>query len=91
MVLSLPTGRTQDGVVLSKALSAPLAPSGRQLDLTTKLQFPWLGGDVSLGATRSGQPQHQQTAAPQWTLFHRLPLHLVRARAPGTEVIDGKR
>ncbi len=69
VVLSLPTGRTQDGVVLSKALSAPLAPSGRQLDLTTKLQFPWLGGDVSLGATRSGQPQHQQTAVPEWTLF----------------------
>ncbi len=69
VVLSLPTGRTQDGVVLSKALSAPLAPSGRQLDLTTRLQFPWLGGDVSLGATRSGQPRHQQTAAPEWTLF----------------------
>ncbi len=69
VVLSLPMGRTQDGVVLSKALSAPLAPSGRQLDLTTKLQFPWLGGDVSLGATRSGQPRHQQTAVPEWTLF----------------------
>ena len=67
--LSLPTGRTQDGVVLSQALSAPLAPSGRQLDLTVKLEFPWLGDDVSLGATRSHQPRHQLTAAPEWTVF----------------------
>ena len=67
--LSLPTGRTQDGVVTSKNLSAPLAPSGRQLDLTAKLEFPWLGGDVSLGATRSRQPRHQRTATPEWTVF----------------------
>ena len=67
--LSLPTGRTQDGVVLSQALSAPLAPSGRQLDLTAKLEFPWLGGDVSMGATRSHQPRHQLKAAPEWTVF----------------------
>lgn len=67
--LSLPTGRTQNGVVLHQALSAPLVPSGRQLDLTAKLEFPWLGGDVSMGATRSHQPQHQLTAAPEWTVF----------------------
>ena len=69
VALSLPMGRTQDGVVLSKVLSAPLAPSGRQLDLTATLEFPWLGGDVSLGATRSHQPRHQLTAAPEWTIF----------------------
>ena len=51
------------------ALSAPLAPTGRQLGLTAKLQFHWLGGDVSMGATRSRQPQHQRTAAPEWTVF----------------------
>ena len=67
--LSLPTDRTQDGEVLHQALSAPLAPSGRQLDLTAKLEFPWLGGDVSMGATRSSQPQHQLTAAPEWSIF----------------------
>ncbi|MXX09793.1 MAG: S8 family serine peptidase, partial [Synechococcus sp. SB0667_bin_8] len=54
---------------LAEAASAPLAPRGRQLDLTAKLDFPWWGGDVSLGATRSSQPGHQRTAAPQWTLF----------------------
>jgi len=53
----------------NEAVSAPLAPQGRQLDLTAKLQFPWLGGDVSLGAASSRQPQHQRTAAPEWTVF----------------------
>ena len=32
---SLPTGRTQDGVVTGTSFSSSLAPSGRQLDLTT--------------------------------------------------------
>ena len=67
--LSLPTGRTRDGAVLRQVLSAPLVPSGRQLDVTAKAQLPWLGGDVSLGATRSGQPQHQLRADPEWTVF----------------------
>ena len=67
--LSLPTGRTRDGAVLRQVLSAPLIPSGRQLDMTAKAEFPWLGGDVSLGATRSSQPRHQRRAAPEWTVF----------------------
>jgi len=54
---------------LDETVSDPLAPQGRQLDLTAKLDFPWFGGDVSLGATRTSQPHNQQTAAPQWTLF----------------------
>ena len=66
---SLPTRRSQDGVVLGKTLSAPLAPRGRQLDLTAKLQLPLWGGDVSMGAVRSQHPQHQVGAAPQWTVF----------------------
>ena len=67
--LALPIGRTPEGEVLNQALSVPLAPSGRQLDLTAKLEFPWLGGDVSLGAIRSHQPRHQLTAAPEWAVF----------------------
>ena len=65
----LPTGRSRDGVVQHQGVRSPLAPSGRQLDLTAKLVFPWLGGDVSVGATRSSQPRHQLTAPPQWTFF----------------------
>ena len=66
---ALPTGRNRDGVVLGEAFSASLSPSGRQLDLTAKWQFPFLAGDVSIGATRSQQPRHQYKAAPQWTVF----------------------
>ena len=54
---------------LDQAVSDPLAPQCRQLDLTARLDLPWLGGDLSLGATRSAQPRHQQSAAPEWTLF----------------------
>ena len=67
--LSLPTGRTKDGVVVGTDLSAPLSPSGRQLDLTAQLDLPLLGGDLSLAATHSQQPQHQQGAEGQWTFF----------------------
>ena len=67
--LSLPTGRTQEGTVVGTTLSAPLVPSGRQLDLSAQLDFPLGGGNLSLGATRSAQPRHQQSAAPEWTFF----------------------
>ena len=66
---SLPTGRTQDGVVTGTSFSSSLAPSGRQLDLTTTLEMPLAGGDFSLGVTRSRQPGHQRTAAPEWSVF----------------------
>ena len=68
-VFSLPTGRTQDGGVTGTSFSSPLAPSGRQLDLTTTLEMPLAGGDLSLGMTRSYEPGHQHTAAPEWSFF----------------------
>ena len=68
-VFSLPTGRTQDGVVTGTSFSSPLAPSGQQLDLTATLAMPLAAGDLSLGVTRSRQPGHQHTAAPEWTVF----------------------
>ena len=67
--LSLPTGRTKDGLVVGTDLSAPLSPSGRQLDLTAQLDLPLLGGELSLAATHSRQPQHQKGADHQWTFF----------------------
>ena len=69
MTLSLPTGRTQGGVVTAKTLLAPLAPTGRQLDLSARLTLPWRGGDLSFGATRSQQPRHRQRSSPQWAFF----------------------
>ena len=67
--LSLPTGRTKDGLVVGTDLSAPLSPSGRQLDLTAQVDLPLLGGELSLAATHSRQPQHQRGAEGQWTFF----------------------
>lgn len=66
---SLPTGRTPEGVVTGRRFSAPLAPSGRQLDLTTAWSLPLAGGDLSLAVTRSGQPQHQRHAPAEWLAF----------------------
>ena len=66
---SIPTGRTTEGVVTGASFSSPLAPSGRQLDLTAILETPLAGGDLSVGVTRSVQPRHQQTAAPEWVFF----------------------
>ncbi|MYG64313.1 MAG: hypothetical protein F4099_03825 [Synechococcus sp. SB0673_bin_10] len=67
--LSLPTGRTQDGSVTGRDFSASLVPTGRQLDLTAMVEFPALGGDISLGATRSEQPRHQRDALAEWAFF----------------------
>ena len=69
MILSLPTGRTPGGRVTGKTLRAPLAPTGRQLDLSIRLTTPWRGGDLSLGVIRSQQPRHRQRRSPQWDFF----------------------
>ena len=66
---SLPTGRTGDGVVTGASFSSPLTPSGRQLDLTTTVEMPLAGGDLSLGVTGSFQPRHQQSTAAEWIFF----------------------
>ncbi|MCY3538209.1 MAG: hypothetical protein OXH24_11225, partial [Cyanobacteria bacterium MAG IRC3_bin_20] len=59
----------KDGVVTGKSFSAPLSPSGRQVDLTTTVELPLAEGRLSLGVSRSAQPQHQHQAAPEWVLF----------------------
>ena len=68
--LSLPTGRTPEGAVVGQEVSASLVPSGRQLDLTAMVELPLAEETtLSLGATRSQQPQHQQAAETGWTFF----------------------
>ena len=68
--LSLPTGRTPEGTVVGQERSASLVPSGRQLDLTAMVELPLAEETtLSLGATRSQQPQHQQAAEAEWTFF----------------------
>ena len=67
---SLPTGRTQEGIILGQDVSASLASTGRQLDLTATVEFSLAEATtLSLGATRSQQPQHQQAAEDRWTFF----------------------
>ena len=53
------------------SFSAPLSPSGRQVDLTTTVELPLAEGRLWLGVSRSAQPQHQHQhqAAPEWVLF----------------------
>ncbi len=68
--LSLPTGRTPEGTVVGQEVSASLVPSGRQLDLTAMVELPLAEETtLSLGTTRSQQPQHQRTAEAEWTFF----------------------
>ena len=76
--LSLPTGRTKDGLVVGTALSAPLTPSGRQLDARPRWTFPcWVvklpwplpAAPASASAGRQGPMD----------LLQRLPLLLVMA------------
>ncbi|HBP53748.1 MAG TPA: hypothetical protein DD643_05130 [Synechococcus sp. UBA8638] len=68
MAYTLATG-SQDGLVTGESYSAPLTPSGRQLDFTTALDVPLAEGELSLGLTMSTQPGHTQGAAPQWAAF----------------------
>ena len=68
--LSLPTGCTPEGIVVGQEVSASLVPSGRQLDLTAMVELPLAEETtLSLGATRSQQPEHQQAAEAEWTFF----------------------
>ena len=93
--LSLPTGRTKDGLVVGTDINAPLSPSGRQLDLTAQVDLPLLGGELSLAATHSRQPQHQKGAphtsgpsSPATALAGNPALGEATGQRPGGRVCD---
>ena len=68
--LSLPTGRTRDGRVLRRTLSAGLEPSGRQIDLAAHWRRSLgTGGELGLGAGWTRQPGHDASADPELTLL----------------------
>ena len=68
--LSLPTGRTRDGRVLRRTLSAGLEPSGRQIDLAAHWRRSLsAGGEIGLGAVLARQPGHDASADPELTLL----------------------
>ena len=58
-----------DGIVTGASQSASLAPTGRQLDLTTALTVPVGAGDLSLGLTMSTDPGHIAGADAVFSLF----------------------
>ena len=68
--LSLPIGRTEDGRVLRRSLSAGLEPSGRQIDIAASWRrtLPG-GGELGIGAGWTRQPGHDATADPELSLL----------------------
>ena len=68
--LTVPAGRTKDGRVLRLGLSAGLAPSGRQIDLSARWRHRLpAGGELRLGAVVSRQPGHDAAGSPDLTLL----------------------
>ncbi len=67
--LTVPVRRTQAGAVSYDALTAGLAPSGRQLDFAGEWRRPLPTGELRLGAVYSHRPGHRKDAAPELTLL----------------------
>ena len=68
--LSVPVGRTKDGQVLRRPLTADLAPSGRQVEVAARWRRPLAaGGELRLGASWTRQPGHAASADADVSLF----------------------
>ena len=65
---SLPSGRTQEGVVTGRTLDASLEPHGRHLDLALQYDHPVADvGTLSFSTVWSQEPNHAASAPSQWT------------------------
>ena len=62
--LSVPIGRTKDGAVLRQAVSADVAPSGRQIDVSAQWYYPLVNGELRFDAAWMHNPGHNANAAP---------------------------
>ena len=67
--LTVPVGRTKAGAVSYDALTAGLAPSGRQMDFAGEWFRPLPRGELRLGAVYSHRPGHRRDAAPELTFL----------------------
>ena len=67
--LTVPVSRTKAGAVSYDALSAGLAPSGRQMDFAGEWLRPLPKSELRLGAVYSHRPGHRKDAAPEWTFL----------------------
>ena len=62
--LSVPTGRTKDGAVLRQSVSASVAPSGRQIDVSAQWHFPLVNGELRFDAAWMHNPGHNANSDP---------------------------
>ena len=67
--LSVPVGRTKAGEVVRSRVSAELAPSGRQIDVSAQWHQPLDIGELRLGAVVTRQPGHRATEGLELTLL----------------------
>ena len=68
--LSVPAGRTKDGEVLRRPVSAGLAPTGRQIDVAARWHRRWTdAGELRLGAVWTREPGHRAAADPSLALL----------------------
>ena len=67
--LDVPVGRTKAGEVVRSRVSAELAPSGRQIDVSAQWHRPLDIGDLRLGAVVTCQPGHRAAEDLELTLL----------------------
>ena len=68
--LSVPAGRTKEGDVLRRPVSADLSPTGRQIDVAARWHRRWTGGgELRLGAVWTREPGHRSAAHPSLALL----------------------
>ena len=69
-LLSVPVGRTKEGLVRRHSVAADVTPTGRQIELEARWQRRLAGaGELSLSAAWSRHPGHAAAAAPQLTIL----------------------
>ncbi len=62
--LDVPIGRTKDGDVLRQSVSASVAPSGRQIDVSAQWYYPLVNGELRFDAAWMHNPGHNANADP---------------------------
>ena len=67
--LTVPVSRTKAGAVSYDAVTAGLAPSGRQVDFAGEWLRPLHQGELRLGAVYSHRPGHRKDAGPELTFL----------------------
>ena len=67
--LSVPVGRTKDGAVLRQPVSASVAPTGRQIDVSAQWYYPLVNGELRFDAAWMHNPGHNANAAPAMRLL----------------------